>query len=215
MVQPPLDRLIVVAGTTCCGKTNFINQLMSGNLKNFEKSLQMNELNSWFYQDAYYLNKKRINDIFSSSVSKVLLHWTIPLPNFRIFLRNIFLLGKYDKKERLQLIKSSKHLTVLTLFANPMALLHRVKLRNKKWVDELEEKNANFVEKILMLHSIKTVNNFYSDSKRYLPVYTEWFNFVGNGLKPQKHCLIDVNHEPLIREFQDWPDITTQWQSMD
>lgn len=210
MTQANLDRIIVVAGPTCCGKTSFINNLMSGKYKNIEQKLKMGSLDSWFYQDAYYLKPNTLNELLKSSISHVLLHWTIPLPRLKIFIRNILLLGAYDKKARLNLIQSSNNVIVLSLYANPTLLLKRVELRKVKWENELNERGASFIDKIFMLHNIKTVNRFYSNPKRCLPLYNRWFKFVKNDLKPETNYLINVDSEPKIKSINGWSDIITK-----
>jgi hypothetical protein len=201
----------MVAGPTCCGKTWFINNLKSEKLIDIREKIQMGDIKSWVYQDAYYLDSAKLKEILDSSISKILLHWTIPLPRLKIFLRNIVLLGAYDKKARIQILHSANNLTILTLYANPTTLIQRVELRRNNIIKELDQRESFFLKKMIKMSNINKVKKIYSDRKHFLHLYNRWFNFVREDLKPQMHYLVDVNGEPTLKTVDKWNDIVKNW----
>ena len=211
MSKDSIKQMVVVAGTTCCGKTRFINQLMSGKLKNIEELIKINDFKSWVYQDAYYLKPATLEKRLKYSKKNIIFHWTIPLPDVLNSLRNVLLLNSYDKKCRIEFVKSAKKVTVFSLYADPHTLMDRVKLRERRVQDQLREKEINIIRKLWMLQNIKTAKKFYSDPARYLPAYKKWFDFIECSLRPKSHFLVDNNYLPLIRDIDDWRKIIALW----
>ena len=185
-------------------RENKVHQSISDqvNSKKLKTMLQMGELNSWYYQDAYYLNLKKLKEIAQLSISKILLHWTIPLPRILNFLRNIALFPSYDKAPRLKLIQSAKNLCILTLFPSQENLIKRFKLRRKYILDHLERNNNNIFKKVITLYKIKTIERFYLHPNRYMPLYTRWFNFLQNECNVHTHYMAELTDKPILTKIE-------------
>lgn len=202
-----IDRLIVVAGPTCCGKSRFIHLLRIGKLREIEETLQMGDLNSWYYQDSYYLNEKILKNISQSSIRKIILHWTIPLPRVLIYLRNIAMLGAFDRKERLYLLKSANNLTVLTFYSSQKILMKRVRNRKKQIIKHLKKENANLLVKMFSMYKIKVTERIYSHRIRYLDTYFRWFNFLNKNLEIKENFLVENFSKPILLKINEMSDI--------
>lgn len=206
-----IERLIIVAGPTCCGKTRLINYLRAGKLKEIQKKLEIENFQAWSFQDAYYLNYKKLNELLEVPELKLLMHWTIPLPRILIFLRNIALFGSYDRRARIRLLKSVKYIDILTLFADAASLTKRVNLRKEIVLKEVKKSKIFYLKKKYKLYNKQVVEKFYSDPKRYLGIYKKWFNYLEKNLKINNHYLVELNDEPILRKIEEWPEIVKNW----
>lgn len=207
-----MERLVIIAAPSCCGKTSFVHQLRNGELAHIAETLQMGDIRNWEYRDAFFANTAMIAELRQSQTKRMILHWTIPHPSIKIKIRNLLLRNSYDKKSRLALIKMAEDLTCLTLVANPNKLIERAGLRKKR-VDELllEKRDSLLTHRRKTKHVRKLIAN-YSDIEKIVPMYNRWFAFC-EQMEVKEHYLVDVNVAPLLVPKKKWGDVVASWRA--
>jgi hypothetical protein len=203
----PLDRVVVVAGPACCGKSKFIRRLRSGDLGDISSTLKIDRISDWSYLDVYYLNARQLKDIEHSNVRRMLLHWTIPTPTIRLKLRNLLIQFTDDKKERLELLGSTIHLTVLTLFTSRESLLCRVQSRRARLLERRHSGMDDMISHLRRMWEVKILERHYSVPGNIERMYNQWFRLC-ESLDISDMHLVDLENEPLLVPKEKWPEIT-------
>ncbi len=205
-----LDRIILVAAPSCCGKTMFINMMRRDKLQRISADLQMGDVSSWTYKDAFYINARSLKTIEKSPINKIVLHWTIPHPTFKLALRNLVLLCAYDKTSRLQIMKSSREITVLTLYTSQSSLLRRVEFRRQRILERRLEGKESLFSLTTKKRRTRKLAQFYSDMCNLAPLYERWFHFC-ETLNPGASYLVNVEDEPSLVSITKWSEIKEGW----
>lgn len=209
-----IDRLIVIAAPSCCGKTTFINNLMNGELSSISEVLGMGDVASWEFKDAFFVDKEYTDMLLKRGVSKMLLHWTIPHPSPKLFIRNLMLLNAYDKKERLDILDAAKQIDILTLYAPLNVLRTRVQLRYQRIVEKQQEKQKNFNSLVMKTKSkwnIDRLYKVYSDPAKLVGMYSRWFDFCGRYDSSGNYLINVESCQPTIAPVSDWSMIRDGW----
>ena len=131
-----MERLVVIAGPSCSGKSTMIDRLLSGRLPRLAGGLELGPLETWTS-----LLPKHVSDPPRADAPKVLLHydllrrWTRKEPA-----------ADYDGDPCLGLLSEAPDLTVVTLWASASVLaarlrqrrstFHRRLLRGRLWNSE-------------------------------------------------------------------------------
>ena len=104
-----IDRLVIIAGPTCAGKSTLIKKILKGD-PSFSEKLRLDNPSSWNYSDASQLHK-----VQEPSIDRMILHYDI-----------LYRLRKYKKYENdkvLDIFKKSKNIIIGTLWANNEILI--------------------------------------------------------------------------------------------
>lgn len=180
-------------------------------MESVARQLQMGDVDSWDYKDAFFASQKMITELACSE--RVILHWTVPHPSLKLKIRNLLLMKSYDKEVRLALIRMAERKTCVTLVADPDKLIERVRLREKR-VRELRAEGRDSLTKYRRkIRDIRTLAAIYSDKSRLLPMYEQWFAFC-EKMGVDQHYLADVNDSPVLTSIDDWGQFVTKWGSV-
>lgn len=199
-----VQRLILVAAPSCCGKTTFVEQLRRGELEAIQTRVGVNDLTNWLYRDIY-LHEKEILELEKSQQFNLILHYTIPYPS----LKYIFRIG-YDKKERLAIIQGANEILFLTLYANPSTLSHRIELRRQR-VNERRRQGLVPIHKYTRtMRTLKRLEDIYANPNKLIQMYFNWFKQC-SCLKPKFHFLVNVEDSPQLEELSTWKHTTNKW----
>ena len=189
--------IILVAGPSCCGKSRFCNSLINGELPEVERQLGLGEARDWPFQDAFYLTRDSSKNIDFSSHSRVLLHWTISRPTLGFKLRNCLLGVKYEREERVSVLRAADAITLLTLHTSTEVLCSRVRMRAERSNELLHIGRKSKIDYWKHQIQLKRLFNYYSDQSRVDAVYREWFSFVSQ-FNVKDDYLVDVTGSPAL-----------------
>jgi hypothetical protein len=207
----PLDHLIVVAGPSCCGKSTFIDRLKNGETPDITSSLGIENLDEWIYRDAYYIDAALLDDINNSPSGKLVLHWTIPSPGIKLFLRDLSLLFAHDKKDRLRILQSANHLTVLTLYTSRNIFMKRVNARRMRIMSRRSSGMDGMLKYHVKMRHTRLMDRIYSDTDNLSSMYNRWFRLCAS-LNVDEMLLVKLEGYPTLSPADQWPMITDQWR---
>ena len=206
----PLDRLIVVAAPSCCGKSTFINEIRNNGLQGLARELQICDTKSWAYDDAFYIDAKFLRNTERSPTKNMVIHWTIPRPTAKLAFRNLLTLNAYDKKERVEFLRKSHEVTILTLFTSQNDLVQRVQsrcehVRQRRLVGT--DSYLNFARKRWNMWKL---GRFYSNTRNLTSLYERWFGFC-QTLNVRASYLVDIQGDATLVSTAKWPEIRADW----
>lgn len=207
----PLDRLIVIAGPSCCGKSTFIWRLRHGELPHIEGALGIEDIDQWVYKDTFYMKAGALQEIKRSPARNIFLHWTMPRPSLKLVVRKLLTLFAHDKnRERLELLRSTNHLTILAIYTSQPSLIKRVHARRIR-VCELRRlgKIGGFAYWKQMRYT-QRLEKFYSNPSNILSLYQRWF-LLCRTLRINAIHLVESEREPSLVPIEEWPEITRLW----
>lgn len=207
-----INRIILIAAPSCCGKSTLISKLVDNGLDSIAQELRMGDPSDWTYVDAFYFRKNTLTRLAGRGASNVVVHWTIPRPGLKIGLRNLLLFNAYDKKDRIDVLRAAQEISVVTLFNSRDNLIRHVQFRSKR-IRELREKRQDGVflsmGKILAARSL---SKFYSRRENMIPMYEKWFGFC-ETLNPREEFLVDLSaSQTTLMPQSQWPDIRADWK---
>lgn len=180
-------RIIIVAGPSCCGKTTLVRQLMRGQATAVAEHCRFYDPHSWKYGDIWLREQEILRDI-RDPASQLLLHYTIPYPALKYFLRR-----GYDKKSRLAILSGADDVTIVTLVADSSTLLSRVNLRKQRHCERRREGIISQRDYLRGLWSLRRLRKLYADPAKLSQTYQNWSSFVARI--GAHHYLLDVNHD--------------------
>ena len=199
-----LKQLIIVAAPSCCGKSTFINQLTNGKIHHIEESLEIKDIGQWDFKDIY-LHEDEILNIKNPQQANMILHYTIPYPA----LKYVFRIG-YDKRQRLNILQASHNITILTLYARPSTLLHRIGLRRKRIDERRLQGNVPIHKYMRSMRTLRRLEIIYANPIQFISMYHRWLEQCKN-FNLRTHFLVNVEHLPQLKTVSMWPNIADEW----
>lgn len=210
----PLDRLIVVAAPSCCGKTTFINNIRKNKLQSITTALQMDDALSWAYEDAFYINAKFLRNVEHSPARNMVMHWTIPHPTVKLAFRNLLILNEYDKKERLKILQTARDVTILTLYTSQHDMVRNVQFRRERIRQRRLEGTESLYKFARKRWNMWRLVNLYSNMRNLIPLYERWFQFC-QTLNARASYLVNVQGNPTLDSTTKWSEIREGWMIND
>lgn len=199
-----VQRLVLIAAPSCCGKTTFVGQLRRGELETIQKRIRIDDFTSWLYRDIY-LHEREILELEKSKRCNLILHYTIPYPALKYIFRN-----GYDKKERLAIIRGANEIVFLTLYASPPTLLRRIGLRRQRVVERRRQGLVPIHKYLRTMRTLKRLENIYANPNKLIPMYHNWFIHCSK-INFKFHYLVNVEGSPHLEELSTWQNITNMW----
>lgn len=208
-----INRIILIAAPSCCGKSTLIEKLVDNGIEEVAQGLRMGNPADWTYVDAYYFGKNTLARLAGKGASNVVIHWTIPRPGLKITLRNLFLLNAYDKKERIDVLHAAREVSVVTLFNSRENLLRHLQFRSRRVRELREKKHDSFFQYLEKSLNISSLKKFYSKQENLIPMYEKWFSFC-ETLHARERFLIDLSvSQASLTPQSEWTKIKAGWQA--
>ena len=206
----PLDRLIVVAAPSCCGKSTFIDNVKMNRLQSITTALRIDDATSWSFDDSFFIDTKFLQELEQSPVRKMVLHWTIPHPTVKLTMRRLLTLNAYDKKKRLKVLQSARDVTILTLYTSQHNLVRRVQFRSERVRQRRSDGTESLYKFVRKKWDSWRLVKFYSNMKNLVPMYERWFRFC-QTLNVRASYLVNLEEEPTLDSITKWPTIRDGW----
>lgn len=206
-----VERIIIIAAPSCCGKSRFVSQLRDGNLPTIAERLKMGDVSDWEFKDSFYANDAMISELKQSGGKSLILHWTIPHPSLKLSIRNLLLANGYDKKARLKLIGMARDITVLTLVADPDALVERVGFRKKRVLELRSVGRDSLRVHLKKLRHLRSLAATFQNTDKLVSMYDKWFAFC-EQFNVSEYYLVDVNEDPDLKPRDSWKNYVTRWR---
>ena len=172
-----MDRVVLIAGPSCVGKTTFVNKLRSGEMPEITQALDLEPLADWQYRDSYYADEAMSQELVKQSVDKLFLHWTVAYPSLKVSLRRFLAGGSYEKAARLKLLQNATRIDCLVLRARQESLLARVKMREEVVLARRAARKDSYWLFREKMANVKALESLYADSARLEALYREWVVF--------------------------------------
>ena len=193
--MPKVGELILLAAPSCCGKTRFLEELFAGRLDDVVAAMNIRApMNS--YVPVIAMN---ISDIDCSTVPRMILHFAIPTIALNDgSLRNI------ADDPRLEILKDSERVTVVTLLTSASILASRLRSRyiaNYKMI-------LRDISKFRRGHRrMARLKQMYADPDKVMVAYDAWFAY--------SNTLPNLANEWIITADSTYEVFSgREWQSM-
>jgi hypothetical protein len=205
-----IDRILLVAAPSCCGKSTFIRSLVAGEHPDIAETFQLGDPKEWLVADAFYFSPRAVDWIDEHSDGRSIVHWTIPRPGLKLALRNLWLRNAYDRQERLAVLEAAKSVSVLTLFDSAENLTRHVQFRR----DRISERRQSGEDPLTMYLSkswdIRSLADLYSDLANLVPMYDRWFEFCAD-LAPGDRFMVDLSAGHSLIPADEWSTVRSRW----
>jgi hypothetical protein len=189
------DHLIIVAGPSCVGKSALIENIEGSRLAR-ELSIESND-------DLFCVDVIQLSKLKEGSFKNLIFHYE--------FMQYDFILEKHNYQSMLaNLIKQSRKVSVITLYASSKDLAGRLLARKKELMNyrDNNEANADIDARIKLLN--KKLGAF-SDVPNLITIYNVWLGYV-DRIRPESHFFCkSMNNERVF--FMD--DETTRNRLID
>ena len=187
-----VNRLIIVAGPSCVGKTSLLNSLQHGPMPRLPDRLQIGDIASWTFA---YTKELRKED--RSHVDRMILHYDMG----RYWKRNFRASFKEDTP--LDILDRSSEIYILTLWAPPGVLLQRYRSRILRGYGSRLMRRplttlyglATFVSEG-GLRRYRRMKQFYKRPAALRCLYEKWFAFC-EMYDLREHWVVDTVEEEL------------------
>lgn len=198
--------MVVIAAPSCCGKSTFVSQLMADEVPALKGNLPRMDRGGepWTYRDMF-LHEPEIRDLADRGTGNVMLHYTLPYPSLRFWLR-----PGYDKRSRLAILGASSETTIVTLLACRATLLRRASRRRERIFQRLELRQISRWKAYRLLATLNHLERIYASRDRLQTMYQRWFTFV-ERLGPAQHHMIDVTGAPRLTSPSEWANVVSTW----
>lgn len=210
----PIDRLLLVAAPSCCGKTTFINAVRAGDLETLAGTLDFRESDGWLFKDAWYLNHQYLDKLRNAPESRLVLHWTIPRPSFKLAVRGLATGYSYDKRHRVDFVRSARKLTIVTLLNSREYLLRGVNSRLTTAKKRHQSGTSNRLTFLRQKWNMSRLTNLYSDMSKVVPMYDRWFGFC-ESLNASAHHIVRLDQGSTLVDLDGWLELRGRWLSGD
>jgi len=193
-----IDRLVIIAGPTCAGKSTLIEKLLKGGYPSFSEKLRLGNSSSWKHFDASHLH-----NVQEPNIDQIILHYDI-----------LYRLRKYKKYENdkvIDIFKKSKNIIIGTLWANNEILIQRLLLRKKKLIQLilLDLKTANIFGALKKIYWVRHLfrpspDQIYMNPNRLSSLYSNWLKFC-KRYAVEAHWIINTMEDiPAIDTLSGW-----------
>jgi hypothetical protein len=206
----PIERLLLVAAPSCCGKSTFIRGLRSGELADWATTLRFQESDGWLFKDAWYLDPEYLDRIREAPESNMVLHWTIPRPSIKLAIRDVLTGGRYDKANRIDFVRSTGRLTIVTLLNSREFLLRGVASRLETAGNRRRSGKSSQLTYWRQRWNMARLRALYSNMANLVPMYDRWFEFC-ESLSPESHEIIQLDKNFSGLSVDDWSTLRLQW----
>jgi hypothetical protein len=192
-----IEKLILISGPPCSGKTTVIEQLKDGVSQDLASCLGIADTSKW-----NFFERNDWDRLIGSNSSRLVYENNF-LHYFKI--KELYHLGNDDW---LKLLSNSKEISFVTMWTSPQILQKRIKLRKK-----LRRSGVMRSSKFLNIFKIRQrrdvlirfnkLEKFYNTSKVHF-YYKKWFEFC-DGFEAVAHWVVDTSgSEPQIYERAEW-----------
>ena len=161
--NPHRGRVIIIAGPSCVGKTTLIQKLREGKLPDLQKHLNLHDLESWVFLDAW-----QVEGFIGLGHRNLVLHYDI----LRLLDYNI--LG-YQMDTALNFLRDVNQVEMLTLWEFSDTLLDRCRRRWRKNFRNLKKFRLRLF--FGRHHRLKQKIYLYQNPETLLEWYAKWFDF--------------------------------------
>ena len=206
----PIERLLLVAAPSCCGKSTFIRGLRSGELADWAATLDFRERDGWLFKDAWYLDPQYLDRIREAPESNMVLHWTIPRPSIKLAIRDAFTGGRYDKADRIEFVRSAGQLSIVTLLNSREFLLRGVASRLETAAKRRRSGKSSHLTYLRQRWNMARLRALYANMANLVPMYDRWFEFC-NSLEPESHEIIRLDENFSRLSLDDWSTLRLTW----
>lgn len=193
------NRLLIVAGASCTGKTSLIQALKCGEYRELLSELGLEDRSVWTYlSNSKFQSQVRIDSSVLSDKKVLLLHYDL-FAHFRDD-------SRYPRIRKL--LKRFEHIDVLTLYAKPSSLFKRS--RTRFWSQVLQAFRSPLSKGLKINRFVRQLSErrgAYTDDSHLLKLYEKWFNELEDQ-RVTNHWLLEsssFDYGPLL-EYQ--PDST-------
>ena len=189
---PKVDDLILVAAPSCCGKTRFLEHLLSGRLNDLAA-----ELNIGGALDSYEsIVANQVETLNGKQLPRLIYHYALPT-----IALNDGSIGELRSESRLSIVPSARNVNVITLIARPGVLTGRLALRVKSNRRLMFRKPSKYLSERRRLARLR---DLYGDPGRIAVAYRAWFDYT-QGLENLQHeSLIDANDAYKLLPVDEW-----------
>ncbi len=188
-----VNQLLMIAGPSGVGKTTLIERLQEGNLPSLCEKLELGDTALW-----KYVTIKELLTITDSMVDQMLLEY-----NLNRVWKSYAAYGYIDERH-LQILDTSKEIILITLWASPETLRHRIITRTVKglfWTFGLNSIHLK-LHILRSFHKTRKRYRLYKNPHYVYSLYSEWFTFCKRR-KLKAHWIIDTTkRDPRIISFE-------------
>ena len=188
------ERLIIVAGPTCAGKTSIIDGLQGGKFTSLPEALNIKSPTRWKNFAAADLERYR-----GPGIDRLILHYDIV---YR--LRSI---TNFEEDNALDMIETSNEIKIITLWATPEILIPRLKARQVRVIRE-SLISINLFKMYGALQRWRNISrllyNLHYKPDYLITVYNKWFDYCGK-YEVESHWLINCSeNKPILLPLSHW-----------
>lgn len=191
-MPPSVGELVLVAAPSCCGKSYFLNELLSGRLKDVEMQLGLSSP----VVDYVSLIPPQLKSIECSYIPKLIMHYA--LPTIAI---NDGSLKTLSKDPRLQIMYKAQKLSSITLVASQKILESRLRARYRA---NLKMLFFNFFSYLSDRRRMIQLKDLYSNPESIILAYETWFKFVKNFQSLDTELLVTTDDHFEVFSTDDW-----------
>lgn len=188
-----INRLVLIAGPSCSGKSSLIKSLIEGSLPLLCEKLELGDAALW-----NYVKTKQIETITDPAVDRMIWHYNLTRmwnPEFK---------ENYMEERHRRVIDASNEITVVTLWTSPKALQRRNIARTTKHLFWNFSRDGFYykLELLRNLHKIKKRHMLYKNPLDLYSLYNRWFEFC-KKIRPKAHLFVDTTEKaPKIISFE-------------
>lgn len=187
--------LIILAAPSCCGKSRFLNQLFDGKLNCLADVLKLRTPISDYAQ----MTPKEVSELGDQHISRLFLHYAIPT-----LALNNGNLRKLADDSRLDILKHSGKITVITMLASNQVLSDRLQRRIKKNRSMIIKKPVKYCREFFRLIKLKQQ---YTKPANVIAAYDEWLAFSHSLPNLSAEWLMLADDEYKLLPLSRWPTL--------
>mgnify|MGYP000633909849 CR=1 FL=1 len=213
MKYPKVERLVVVAAPSCCGKSTLLEKLSAGEATPVSSFLKIDHKKNWIFVDS-----DRLGEVHATQIPHLLLHYALPaIPLKTGALPNL------PSDPPLKIIENAQSIVFVTLYADPKILVGRVRKRKRsRRINRVPVLRAaigclshstwlrhrfSLLKKVRRWNSLETV---FADVDEVEALYAQWFNFI-HCYGSENHRLVCTDKDYAVHTLAEWHDIVQQW----
>lgn len=189
----PLEHLIMFAGPPCSGKSTVTERLQADGWSSACRALQIEPISSWGVVCDGRVPR-------SAQEARFIFHYDILRPRKH---------PKYRRFEEaaVSLLDRAGAITLVTFWADPERLRHRMKVRRDRLLRDFLKGNVRPWELIQKMHNNRTAARFFHNTSGLLKVYDVWMALSGR-YPAQAHWFVDTSADtPSLSPMPQWPEL--------
>ena len=170
-----IDRLIVIAAPSCCGKSVFIAHLASGSIPQIAASIGVDDVPGWTISDAMFLAR-----IPEEHLARLIVAYAIPVHEI---VSGRFVDPSSDR--RLDIVSRARETVFVTLLASSASLSSRLRQREHQNLMRIFLNPRHFFKARRHTERLKPI---YRDPLKLQTAYDWWFQYVAST--PSKNAWV-------------------------